>query len=40
LPYQRALLSDVLAYKQRTDEAREKSLSELAELSQDLGLNY
>lgn len=38
--HRRVLLNDVMAYKERTDVAREKSLDELTELSQELGLGY
>lgn len=38
--HRRVLLSDVLVYKKRTDKAREKSLHELAELTQELGIDY
>jgi excisionase family DNA binding protein len=38
--HRRVLLSDVMEYKERTNAAREKSLDELAELSQELGLGY
>lgn len=36
--HRRARASDVLAYKQRIDEAREETLGRLAALSQELGL--
>ena len=38
--HRRVLLSDVIAYRERTDEARKKNLDELAALSQELGLGY
>jgi excisionase family DNA binding protein len=38
--HRRLRLSDVLAYKKRTDEQRMAALDELTQLSQDLGLGY
>jgi excisionase family DNA binding protein len=38
--HRRVLLSDVMTYRDRTDAARRKSLDELAELSQELGIGY
>jgi len=38
--HRRVLLSDVLAYKERSDAARKRSLDELTALSQKLGLEY
>lgn len=38
--HRRVLLSDVMTYKERTDEARKKNLDELAALGQELGLGY
>ncbi len=38
--HRRILLSDVIAYKERTDAARGRSLDELANLSQELDLGY
>ena len=38
--HRRILLSDVIAYKERTDTARARSLDELANLSQELDLGY
>lgn len=38
--HRRVLLSDVMAYKERTDAAREQRLEELTALSQDLNLGY
>jgi excisionase family DNA binding protein len=38
--HRRVLLSDVIAYKERTDAAREQSLAELTALSQELNLGY
>jgi hypothetical protein len=38
--HRRILLSDVIAYKERTDAARARSLDELANLSQALDLGY
>ncbi|NNJ09906.1 helix-turn-helix domain-containing protein [Chloroflexales bacterium ZM16-3] len=38
--HRRVLLSDVMVYKQRTDNAREQSLDELTALSQELNLGY
>ncbi len=34
--HRRVLLSDIMAYKERTDDAREQSLDELTALSQEL----
>lgn len=36
--HRRVLLSDVMAYKERSEEARKRSLAELAALDQELGL--
>jgi len=38
--HRRVLLSDVMAYKERTDTAREQSLDALTALSQELNLGY
>jgi excisionase family DNA binding protein len=38
--HRRLRLSDVLAYKKRTDEQRMAALDELTQLSQDFGLGY
>jgi excisionase family DNA binding protein len=38
--HRRLRLSDVLAYKKRTDEQRMAALDELTQFSQDLGLGY
>ena len=38
--HRRVLLSDVMTYRERTDAARKKSLDELTELSQELGIGY
>jgi excisionase family DNA binding protein len=38
--HRRVLLSDVMTYRERTDEARKKNLDELTALSQELGLGY
>lgn len=38
--HRRILYSDLMAYKQRTDEASRKALQELAREAQELGLGY
>jgi len=38
--HRRVLLRDVLAYKRRDDDQRERVLTELAQMGQDLGLGY